>query len=81
MADGRCLALGEFGHLAWLDLDPAGYRERERVQLFPAENSWSPPALSRGLLYVCQNTDGYDGSPARLQCLDLRGDTATRPAR
>ncbi len=73
VADGRSLVLGEFGHLAWIDLVPAGYRERERVQLFAADNSWSPPALSRGLLYVNQNTPGYDDSPARVHCIDLRG--------
>lgn len=75
-ADGRCLALGEFGHLAWLDLNPAAYREVDRAQLFAAEQTWSMPALSRGLLYVCQNDSGYDGSPARLLCLDLRGEKA-----
>lgn len=73
VADGRCLVLGEYGHLAWIDLSPSGYRERERIQLFAAENSWSPPALSQGLLYVNQNTPGYDDTPARVHCVDLRG--------
>lgn len=73
VADGRCLVLGEYGHLAWIDLSPQGYRERERVQLFAADNSWSPPSLSHGLLYVNQNTPGYDDTPARVHCVDLRG--------
>ena len=71
--DGRFLCMGEFGHLIWADLTPAGYRERSRAQLFLASETWTPPALSRGLLYVCQNTPGMlDGSPPRLLCYDLR---------
>jgi outer membrane protein assembly factor BamB len=72
--DGRGLILGEFGHLAWLDLNPKEYRELERVHLFAARNTWSMPALSRGLLYVCQNTKAADGTPPRLICYDLRGE-------
>jgi hypothetical protein len=31
--------------------------------------------LSRGLLYICQNTrDAVAGTPPRLLCYDLRGD-------
>jgi hypothetical protein len=42
--------------------------------LFYALNTWSLPALSRGLLYVRQQSPGLDGSggPA-LFCYDLRG--------
>ena len=72
--DGRCLMLGEFGHLVWLDLNPEGYRELDRVHLFPAPQSWSMPALSRGLLYVCQNQPAADGTPRRLICYDLRAE-------
>jgi outer membrane protein assembly factor BamB len=71
--DGRFLCWGEFGHLIWADLSPKGYRELSRGQLFLASESWTPPILSRGLLYVCQNTPGMlDGGPPRLQCYDLR---------
>ena len=72
--DGRFLCLGEFGHLLWIELSPKGYREVERAQLFLAAETWTPPVLSKGLLYVCQNTPGMaDRSPPRLLCYDLRG--------
>ena len=72
-ADGRFLALGEHGHLLWLDLSPQGYREISRAKLFFARQTWAAPVLSRGLLYICQNSRGVsDGSPPRLLCYDLR---------
>ena len=72
-ADGRFLALGEHGHLLWLDLSPQGYREISRAKLFLARQTWAAPVLSRGLLYVCQNSRGvFDSSPPRLLCYDLR---------
>lgn len=73
LVDGRCLLLSEYGHLVWLDLNPKEYRELDRTRLFLAQETWSPPALSRGLLYVCQNSKGVDDSPSRLLCFDLRG--------
>lgn len=73
LVDEHCLCLGEFGHLVWLDLTPKEYRELSRVRLFAAHNTWTPPVLSRGLLYVCQNTrDRLAGTPPRLLCYDLR---------
>lgn len=73
-ADGRTLCLTETGHLLWLDLNPRGYRELSRASLFVATETWTPPVLSRGLLYVCQNTkDLVRGTPARIICYDLRG--------
>jgi hypothetical protein len=73
LVDGRCLCLGEFGHLLWLDLNPQGYRELARTWLFAARDTWTPPVLSRGLLYVCQNQrDSFHGTPPRLLCYDLR---------
>jgi len=73
-ADGDYLALGEDGALLWLDLSPAGYTALARAQLFRASNTWTPPALSRGLLYVCQNDlDKDTGTRQRLLCYDLRG--------
>ncbi len=72
-ADGRFLALGEHGHLLWLDLSPQGYREISRAKLFFAHQTWAAPVLSRGLLYVCQNSRGvFDRSRPRLLCYDLR---------
>jgi len=72
-ADGQFLALGELGHLLWMDLTPKGYREVSRAWLFPARESWGLPVLSRGLLYVVQNSPGTFGrSGPRLLCYDLR---------
>lgn len=73
-ADGQFLCLGEFGHLLWLDLSPKGYKEVSRTWLFPARESWCLPVLSRGLLYVSQNTrDLMRTSGPRLICYDVRG--------
>ncbi len=68
------LCLGEVGSLHWLKLSPAGLEETARAQLFYALNTWSLPALSRGLLYVRQQAPALDGSggPA-VFCYDLRG--------
>jgi outer membrane protein assembly factor BamB len=72
-ADGQFLCLGEMGHLLWMDLTPGGYKELARVWLFAARESWALPALSRGLLYVVQNTrDLLTGAGPRLLCYDLR---------
>ena len=71
--DGRYLALGEHGHLLWLDLKPSGPEILDRTRLFLARETWSPPVVSRGLLYVSQNSRSID-PPAgpRLLCFDLR---------
>ena len=71
--DGQFLCLGELGHLLWMDLTPEGYNEVSRAWLFAARESWALPVLSRGLLYVVQNTrDVISGTPPRLLCYDLR---------
>jgi hypothetical protein len=54
--DGQFLCLGEMGHLVWMDLTPKGYKEISHAWLFAARESWALPVLSRGLLYVVQNT-------------------------
>lgn len=72
--DGKFLCLGEMGHLLWLDLTPSGYKELARAWLFAARETWALPVLSRGLLYVTQNTTGFlRREPPRLLCYDLRG--------
>jgi outer membrane protein assembly factor BamB len=72
--DGHYLCLGELGHLLWLDLSPKGYKELARTWLVPARESWTLPVLSRGLLYVVQNTrDLTRVNGPRLLCYDLRG--------
>ena len=58
-----------------MELNPAKYRIADKVRLFAAEETWCPPVLSRGLLYVMQNApDKSAGTPARLLCYDLRGE-------
>ena len=72
-ADNAFLCIGEGGHLLWLDLTPKGYKEISRSRLFSADQSFTLPAVSRGLLYVCQNaSDEFTNSPPRLLCYDLR---------
>jgi outer membrane protein assembly factor BamB len=73
IADGDFLCLGDQGHLLWLKVDPEGAKVIARSWLFRANESWTPLALSQGLLYACQNNDAHFGNePARLLCFDLR---------
>lgn len=70
---GRFLALGELGHLIWMDLTPRGYQEGSRAWLFAARETWSLPVLSKGLLYVMQHSrDALHNKGPRLLCYDLR---------
>lgn len=73
----RLLCLGDNGHLLWLDPGPEGAKVLARASLFRANESWTPPVVSRGLLYVCQNNNekfGAEPAMARLLCFDLRGE-------
>ena len=73
--DGKFLCLGELGHLMWLDLTPAGYKELQRTWLFAARETWALPVLSHGILYVVQNTrEVSTHGPPRLLAYDLRGE-------
>ena len=79
--DGDFLCLGERGHLLWLELTPRGHRELARSWLFAAHETWTPPVLSRGLLYICQNArDFVRGGPPRLLCYDLRAGGGEQPS-
>lgn len=70
---GRFLALGEMGHLLWMDLTPGGYKEGSRAWLFAARETWSLPVLSRGLLYIVQHSrDVLRNKGPRLLCYDMR---------
>ena len=70
---GSSSASASSGHLLWMDLTPKGYKEVSRARLFAARESWALPVLSRGLLYVVQNTrDFMTGARPRLLCYDLR---------
>ncbi|HYE19865.1 MAG TPA: PQQ-binding-like beta-propeller repeat protein [Tepidisphaeraceae bacterium] len=73
--DGRTLCLTEWGHLLWLDCSAKGVKVTSRRSLFDAGETWAPPVLSRGLLYVCQNQpDRVGGTEQRILCYDLRGE-------
>jgi outer membrane protein assembly factor BamB len=75
LVDGKFLCLGELGHLLWLDLTPKGYKQLSRAWLFAARETWALPVLSRGLLYITQNSrDLIRRDPPRLLCYDLRGE-------
>ncbi len=65
--DKKFLCLGSQGSLLWLDLSPNGIRILSKKQLFYSPETWAPPALSHGLLYVSQN-----GPDPKLICYDLR---------
>ena len=72
-ADGGFFCLGDQGHLLSLSCSPQGARVLARASLFHANMTWTPPVLSHGLLYVCQNQrDRYADRPQRLLCFDLR---------
>ncbi|MDA7862459.1 PQQ-like beta-propeller repeat protein [Akkermansiaceae bacterium] len=68
----RVFALGEDGCLSELELNPQEAKTLQRNRLFTARETWTPPALHQGLLYVAQNSKGMDGSSQRLICYDLR---------
>jgi outer membrane protein assembly factor BamB len=72
--DGKFLVLGELGTLLWMDLSPQDAKVETRSQLFYAMHTWCLPAVSRGLLYVMQNSDEQVRSQSgpRLMCFDLR---------
>lgn len=68
----RFLCLGEFGHLLSLQLSEKGPKIVARKKLFFAPETWSVPALSRGLLYVSQHSQSRDSKTPALYCYDLR---------
>jgi outer membrane protein assembly factor BamB len=73
--DGRYLVLGEQGQLLWLALSPQGPKILSQTTLFLSRQSWTPPVISKGLLYITQNErDFISGKPPRLLCYDLRAD-------
>ncbi|MCX6977587.1 MAG: hypothetical protein NTX04_06545 [Verrucomicrobia bacterium] len=71
--DQSILCLGEFGDLAWLELSKDGAKIKSRTKLFNAPETWTLPAISRGLLYVSQNEPGEGGTQPRIVCYDFRG--------
>lgn len=72
-AEGKLLCLGDNGHLLWLEASPAGAKVLARAWLFGANESWTPPVVVRGLLYVRQTrAERFGDDPPRLLCYDLR---------
>jgi outer membrane protein assembly factor BamB len=70
--DGAFLCLGEMGSLLWLDLSPAGCKVLVKKQLFLAQQTWSLPVVSHGLLYIAQQAPDIDERKERVICYDLR---------
>jgi outer membrane protein assembly factor BamB len=71
--DGSYLCVGELGHLMWYDLSPEGPTLLARCWPFFSRETWAPPVISRGLLYMTQNQrDPLTGKRASLICFDLR---------
>lgn len=68
----RIFSLGEDGSFVELSLTPDKPTILQKTRLFYARDTWTPPAIHRGLLYIVQNNDGFDGSPKRLICYDFR---------
>lgn len=79
--DGRFLCLGEDGALLWLDLTPEGHKVLQRTRLFLATQTWSTPAIYKGLVYIGQHYRGLRGLPKpRLLCYDFRVGSAGKEA-
>jgi outer membrane protein assembly factor BamB len=64
--DGAFLCLGEDGVLMRLNLNPGGFEIVAKTRLFYAPETWAPPVVSGGRLFVTQNELG-----AKLHCYDL----------
>lgn len=78
---GRCqliglgeglLCLSEDGLLAWLDCRGEAPRCRAAWRLFQAPQTWSAPCLSRGLLFVAQNSSNDEAQGPCWRAYDLR---------
>ncbi|MEM1450654.1 MAG: PQQ-binding-like beta-propeller repeat protein [Planctomycetota bacterium] len=73
-ADGHFWILGDTGQLVVVRFDGESFEIVSQAPLFFAQQTWTPPVISGGLLYVCQNNRSRgDGAPARLLCYDVRG--------
>lgn len=68
----RIFTLGEDGSFAELVLDESAPKVLQKTRLFTARETWTPPVIHRGLLYICQNSKGFDGTKRRLICYDMR---------
>ncbi|NQZ66822.1 MAG: PQQ-like beta-propeller repeat protein [Lentisphaeria bacterium] len=72
-ADGKFLCLSEQGHLLWLEMNETGYKILSKKRLFTANETWCSPVISKGILYLVQNTkDQLTGKSPRIKAYDLR---------
>lgn len=70
---GGFICLGDNGHLLALERGGEGLVTRSRAWLFKANNTWTPPAISRGLLFASQvKAERFGDKPPRLLAYDLR---------
>ncbi len=67
VVDGKLLALGEQGTLAWIAPEATGMKVLGLSQLIYRSETWGIPALANGRLYVGEN----DGGDSRLHCFEL----------
>lgn len=65
LADGRLIVYGGRGQLGLVEASPAGYKEIAFAQVLGGKDTWAPPALANGLLYL--------RSLETLAAFDLRG--------
>lgn len=66
--DDGFLCLSEDGALMRMELSAAGFRIESKARVFYAPETWAPPVISNGRLYINQNELG-----SRLICYDLSG--------
>jgi len=66
--DGAFLCLSENGSLLRMDLGAGGFEILAKARLFYAPETWAPPAISDGKLFINQNEMG-----SRLICYDISG--------
>ena len=73
LAGNRIIALSDQGELLVIRATPEEFALVASAQVVDGK-CWTPPVLSSGLLYICQNTPDYlTKAPPRLLCYDLRG--------
>ena len=66
--DNGFLCISENGALLRMDLNPGGFQIQSKARLFYVPETWAPPAISDGKLYINQNEMG-----SRLICYDISG--------
>lgn len=65
LADGKLIVYGGQGQLGLVEASPARYKEIAFAQVLGGKDTWAPPVLANGLLYL--------RSLETLACFDLRG--------